>query len=183
RFRNYQLPNGGLGYWPGATEGNEWGTNYACHFLLEAQAKGYTLLAGFLDSWLRYQRNAAQGWAPDQYNWRGGDLVQAYRLYLLALAKAPEIGAMNRLKEFPYLSDEAAWRLAAAYQLAGQGSVAKRLVKGRTTDVDAYEQAGRTFGSAMRDRAMILEPLDLMGRRDEAERMLLSVASGLANDR
>src|SRR3546814_1730953 len=28
RLRNYQLPNGGLGYWPGATTVNEWGTNY-----------------------------------------------------------------------------------------------------------------------------------------------------------
>jgi len=182
RLRNYQLPNGGLGYWPGATAVNEWSTNYAGHFMLEAQAKGYALPAGFLDSWLRYQRGAAQGWVPDQYNWRGGDLLQAYRLYLLALAKAPEIGAMNRLKEFPYLSDEAAWRLAAAYQLAGQGIVANQLVKGRSTDAKPYEQAGHTFGSALRDRAMILETLDLMGRREEAERMLLSVASGLDND-
>src|SRR5690606_31095574 len=107
----------------------------------------------------------------------------AYRLYLLALAKAPEIGAMNRLKEFPYLSDEAAWRLAAAYQLAGQGIVANQLVKNRTTEVKPYEHAGRTFGSALRDRAMILETLDLMGRRQDAERLLLSVAAGLDNDR
>ncbi|MGV3764232.1 alpha-2-macroglobulin family protein [Parapedobacter sp.] len=182
RLRNYQLPNGGLGYWPGATTVNEWGTNYAGHFVLEAQARGYTLPAGFLDSWLRFQRSAAQGWSPNQYNWRGGDLLQAYRLYLLALAKAPEMGAMNRLKEFPYLSDEAAWRLAAAYQLAGQGIVANQLVKGRPTDVKPYEHAGYTFGSALRDRAMILETLDLMGRREESERMLLSVASGLDND-
>ncbi len=183
RLRNYQLSNGGLGYWPGAHEANEWSTNYAGHFLLEAQAKGYALPAGFLDGWLRYQRSMAQGWTPNQYNWRGGDLVQAYRLYLLALAKAPEIGAMNRLKEFPYLSDEAAWRLAAAYQLAGQGIVANQLVNGRSTDVKAYEHAGHTFGSALRDRSMILETLDLMGRRQEAERELLAVAAGLDNDR
>src|SRR5690606_35139424 len=55
RLRNYQLANGGLGYWPGAHEANEWGTNYAGHFLLEAKAKGYTLPAGFLEAWLRYQ--------------------------------------------------------------------------------------------------------------------------------
>ncbi|WP_353196438.1 MG2 domain-containing protein [Parapedobacter defluvii] len=182
RLRNYQLANGGLGYWPGANEANEWGTNYAGHFLLEAQAKGYTLPAGFLEAWLRYQRNTAQNWAPDQYNWRGGDLVQAYRLYLLALAKAPELGAMNRLKEFPYLSDEAAWRLAAAYQLAGQGIVANQLVKNRPTEGKPYENAGYTFGSALRDRAMILETLDLIGRRQEAEKVLFAVAAGLDND-
>ena len=182
RLRNYQLASGGLAYWPGGSEANEWGTNYAGHFVLEAQAKGYTLPAGFLEAWLRYQRNTAQNWAPDQYNWRGGDLVQAYRLYLLALAKAPELGAMNRLKEFPYLSDEAAWRLAAAYQLAGQSVVANQLVKNRSTESKPYEHAGYTFGSALRDRAMILETLDLMGRRQEAEKVLLGVAAGLDND-
>ncbi|WP_257669866.1 alpha-2-macroglobulin family protein [Parapedobacter tibetensis] len=182
RLRSYQLPNGGLGYWPGARDANEWGTNYVGHFLLEAQAKGYTLPTGFLDGWIRYQRNMAQNWAPSRYNWRGGDLIQAYRLYLLALAKAPEMGAMNRLKEFQYLSDEAAWRLAAAYQLAGQGIVANQLVKTRSTEVKPYENAGYTFGSALRDRAMILETVDLMGRQKDAERLLLSVATGLGND-
>src|SRR5690606_38460472 len=63
-----------------------------------------------------------------------------------------------------------------------QGIVANQLVKGRTTDVKPYENAGRTFGPALRDRAMILETLDLMGRRQEAERLLLSVAAGLDND-
>src|SRR5690606_11607182 len=182
RLRNYQLPNGGLGYWAGATAVDEWSTTYAGHFLLVAEGNDYMAPKGLLDSWLRYQRNAAQGWTPNQYNWRGGDLLQACRLYLLALAKAPEMGAMNRLKEFPYLSDEAAWRLAGAYQLAGQGIVANQLVKGRSTDVRPYEHAGYTFGSALRDRAMILETLNLMKRYEEAEPMLLSVASGLDND-
>src|SRR5690606_12493918 len=89
---------------------------------------------------------------------------------------------MNRLKEFPYLSDEAAWRLAAAYQLAGQSVVANQLVKGRSTESKPYERAGYTFGSALRDRAMILETLDLMGRQQEAEKVLLSVAAGLDNE-
>src|SRR5690606_38522382 len=48
RLRNYQMANGGFGYWPGANEADEWGTNYAGHFLLEAQAKGYVLPAGVL---------------------------------------------------------------------------------------------------------------------------------------
>src|SRR5690606_12267524 len=63
-----------------------------------------------------------------------------------------------------------------------QGIVASQLVKNRSTEVTPYEHAGRTFGSALRDRAMILETLDLMGHRQEAERELLSVAAGLDND-
>lgn len=182
RFRGYQGPDGGFGYWPGARESEEWSTNYVGHFLIEAQAKGYTLPPGMLDSWRRFQRGKAQSWAPNQYNWRGGDLVQAYRLYLLALAKSPELGAMNRLKEFEFLSDEAAWRLAAAYQLAGQRVVANQLVKSRSIDGQGYTTAGRTFGSQLRDRAMILETLTLLERKEEANRLLLAVANALDND-
>lgn len=182
RIRGYQLPDGGLTYWPGANNADEWSTNYAGHFLLEAQAKGYAIPTGLLDGWRRYQRSRAQEWSPNQYNWRGGDLVQAYRLYLLALAKAPEMGAMNRLREFPQLSDEAAWRLAAAYQLAGQGIVANQMVKGRSTLSKPYDHAGSTFGSTLRDQAMILEALELMDKRQEAEKLLLTVAAGLNNN-
>src|SRR5690606_6592061 len=109
-----------------------WSTNYVGHMLLEAKSKGYTVPDNLLDNWKKYQRDMARKWTPNQYNWRGGDLVQAYRLYVLALAESPEMGAMNRLKEFEYLSDEAAWRLAAAYQLAGQAVVAGQLIKGRS---------------------------------------------------
>ncbi len=182
RIRGYQLPPGGFGYWPGASDADEWSTNYAGHFLLEAQDKGYAVPAGMLDAWKRYQQRMAQQWTPNQYNWRGGDLVQAYRLYLLARAKAPEMGAMNRLKEFPYLSDEAAWRLAAAYQLAGQGIVAGQMIKGRSTSSKPYDHAGYTFGSNLRDQAMILETLELMGRKQEAEKVLLAVAASLGNE-
>ncbi len=181
RFRGYQIADGGFGYWPGAREAEEWSTNYIGHFLIEAQAKGYVLPPGMLDNWRRYQRGKAQSWTPNQYNWRGGDLVQAYRLYLLALTKSPDLGAMNRLKEFEYLSDEAAWRLAAAYQLAGQRVVANQLVKGRSIDGKGYTTAGRTFGSALRDQAMILETLTLLERTEEANRLLHSVANSLDN--
>lgn len=182
RVRGYQLTSGGFGYWQGAREADEWSTNYVGHFLLEAKAKGYSLPAGVLDGWTRFQRQKAQAWAPNQYNWRGGDLLQAYRLYLLALAKSPDIGAMNRLKEFQYLSDEAAWRLAAAYQLAGQRVVANQLIKGRSTEIEEYKTAGYTFGSSLRDKSMILETLNIMGLEQQGEKLLLSVANQLGNN-
>jgi hypothetical protein len=37
-----------------------------------------------------------QAGQPDTRNFYGGDLSQAYRLYLLALAKSADMGAMNR---------------------------------------------------------------------------------------
>lgn len=183
RVRGYTLPSGGFAYWPGASSADEWSTNYVGHMLLEAKSKGYTVPDNLLDNWKKYQRDMARKWTPNQYNWRGGDLVQAYRLYVLALAESPEMGAMNRLKEFQYLSDEAAWRLAAAYQLAGQAVVAGQLIKGRSYTSSEYTRAGNTFGSTLRDQAMILESLVLMGNNSEAEKVLLAVAQGLRDQR
>ncbi|UYQ92238.1 MG2 domain-containing protein [Chitinophaga horti] len=182
RLKSFQLSDGGLGYWPGAAESDEWGTNYAGHFMLEAQQRGYALPAGFLEQWKKYQRNKAVAWTVNSRNFYGADLDQAYRLYLLALAKAPEVGAMNRLKEFQYLSVPAKWRLAMAYQLAGQAEAATSLVKGLGTEVKPYTQLGGTYGSDLRDRAMILEALTLMKQRNSAGSLLRQVAADLSKD-
>ncbi|PUZ28965.1 hypothetical protein DCC81_05695 [Chitinophaga parva] len=182
RLKGFQTSDGGLSYWPGNNTADEWGTNYAGHFLLEAQDKGYTLPPGMLDQWKKYQRNKAVTWAPNSYNFYGGDLMQAYRLYLLAMAKAPELGAMNRLKEFKYISVPARWQLAAAYKLAGQPEAANALVAGLSTDVKPYTQLGGTFGSDLRDKAMILETLTLMGKRSQASTLVTQIAASLSQD-
>jgi uncharacterized protein YfaS (alpha-2-macroglobulin family) len=102
----------------------------------------------------------------------------------LALAKAPELGAMNRLKEFKYLSPEAKWRLAAAYQLAGQTNTALDLISGLATTFDARTNAGFTYGSATRDEAMVLETLTLLGpgKKAKAEALVNSIAAKLSQD-
>ena len=56
----FQLSDGGFGYWPGASEVNEWGTNYAGHFILLAENKGYSLPFGLKENWLKYQKRAAR---------------------------------------------------------------------------------------------------------------------------
>lgn len=181
RLKAFQTTDGGLAYWPGEQEADEWGTNYAGHFMLEAQARGYNLPVGFLEMWKRYQRNKATSWAPKSNHFYGADLSQAYRLYLLALAKSPEIGAMNRLKEFPYLSVVAKWRLAAAYQLIGQRAVAVGLVKGLSYQIKSYKELGGTFGSDLRDQAMILETLTELGNKTEASKLMHQLAARLAD--
>ncbi|MXV16247.1 alpha-2-macroglobulin family protein [Hufsiella ginkgonis] len=182
RIRGFQTADGGLAYWPGERDADEWGTNYAGHFMLEAQAKGYSLPAGFMEPWKNYQRGKAVQWAPNTNNFYGGDLMQSYRLYLLALAKSPEIGAMNRLKEFAYLSPAAKWQLAAAYKLIGQAEVANALVRGLDYHVKPYKQMGYTYGSDMRDEAIILETLTYLGKRAEANKLLVSIGARLATD-
>jgi uncharacterized protein YfaS (alpha-2-macroglobulin family) len=184
----YQMPGGGLAYWPGASEASDWGTSYAGHFMLEAEAKGYSLPLGLKDGWIRYQRNAARNFNPGASNmrfgaWTQNDLLQAYRLYTLALAKAPEMGAMNRLRESASLSLQARWRLAAAYALAGQPEAATRLVDQAATEVGEYPAFNMTYGSPERDQAMIVETLVLLNRRDEAVPVIRRLSEVLTSQR
>jgi len=182
RLKNFQTNDGGLSYWPNQGESDEWGTNYAGHFILSAQAKGYSLPIGFLENWKKYQKLRALTWAPDSRSFYGADLTQAYRLYLLALARAPELGAMNRLREFKYISEEARWRLAAAYKLVGQPEIGLQLIKGLSTTVKPYYTLYGTYGTDLRDEAMILETLTLLGQQQRAAAQLRLVATRLSQD-
>ncbi len=179
---NFQTKDGGLSYWPGGGQSDEWGTNYGGHFLLEAQDHGYTVSSQLLQQWKTYQRGKANAWMPKTTNFYGGDLTQAYRLYLLALAKSPELGAMNRLKEFKYISPQAKWRLAAAYKLAGQDNTALQLISGLPTTFNSNNHGGISYGSDLRDDAMVLETLTLMGKRNISEELVNGIAARLADD-
>ena len=94
----------------------------------------------------------------------------------LALAGKPALGAMNRLKASSSLTDGAKWRLAAAYQLAGQPDVAKQLMGVDPIRVLTDRELGGTYGSTLRDQAMALEALVLIEpgskRADEVARKI-----------
>jgi alpha-2-macroglobulin len=182
RLQSFQTNDGGFSYWPNESFSDEWGTNYAGHFLLTAQSKGYLVSETMMQSWKLYQRNKANSWVISSTNFYGGDLIQSYRLFLLALAKAPELGAMNRLKEFKYISTEAKWRLAAAYKLAGQDNIALQLISGLPTTFSARPYWGPTYGSDVRDEAMVLETLTLLGRQTTANDLVTHIAAKLSQD-
>jgi len=182
KLKGFQNTDGGLSYWPGSGDSDEWGTNYAAHFLIESQNTGYTLPVGMFDGIVRFLKNKASNWVPNSNNFYGGDLSQAYRLYVLALAKRADIAAMNRLRTFEYLSVAAKWRLAAAYKLAGQGEAATSLIQNLPTEVKPFTQLGGTYGSDVRDQAMILETLTLLGRKAAAGELLQPLAAKLGTD-
>jgi alpha-2-macroglobulin len=183
RLKLFQTSSGGMSYWAGQYDADEWGTSYSGHFLLEAEMKGYQLPPGIIDNWKRYQRNTANAWSPksrDKYYYYNDDLQQAYRLYTLALAKAPELGAMNRLKESPQLSVAAKWRLAAAYVKAGQPEVAKKLIANLSYNITPYQEMGWSYGSSDRDEAMILETLTLLDMKVKAAPLVKEISNALS---
>ena len=187
RLRQFTTASGGMAYWPGNRETDPWATNYAGHFLLEARAQGYAVPVDLLDGWRAAQRTAARNWRAqtdfEDYRPAGQQLDQAYRLYTLALADAPEIGAMNRLREEDALGTAARLRLAAAYALAGKPEVADELLERADLAVPDYRETGYTYGSALRDRAMLLEALVIMDKTDRATDLLELVAEELGSER
>lgn len=172
RLRTFQTTEGGFGYWPGDPVANPWGTTYAGNFLVEAQKAGFPVPGFLLDGWKAYQRSQAR-------SGNGAPLEQAYRLYTLALAGAPELGAMNQLRERPGLDGPTRWRLAAAYALAGQPEAATSLVQAAAVSVRTYRELDGTFGSELRDQAMILEALAVL-KDGRAGQVALDVSKGLS---
>jgi uncharacterized protein YfaS (alpha-2-macroglobulin family) len=180
-------------YWPGNPRSDDWATTYAMHFLIEAQTAGYALPPATLSRLLAYQQKLARAWQPSpsqgglssmygDYYHSNHDLAQAYRLYTLALAQAPETGAMNRLRENPNTSHVAKWRLAAAYAASGKTDIAKLLVKDLSLSVKPYREMSNTYGSDTRDEAMILETLVAIGDQSNAAAVVKSIARHLGSN-
>ncbi|PLY01754.1 MAG: hypothetical protein C0622_06635 [Desulfuromonas sp.] len=179
RLHLFQQGNGGFSYWPGTGEISAWGTSYAGHFLLEAKRSGYQVPSTLLNNWISYQSAAAQRWDA---NSRTSSLDQAYRLYTLVLAGAPELGAMNRLREYSKLDNMGLWQLAAAYQQLGLSDAARELVARAALTVGDYRRAGITLGSALRDRALILSTLSALGDDQRAMELAEIISAELSSD-
>ncbi|WP_147677720.1 alpha-2-macroglobulin family protein [Algibacter pacificus] len=181
RLSHFQRPNGGLSYWIGENAADDWGTSYAGHFMIEAEKKGFVLPLTFKSNWIKYQTQSARDWRPS-YQSYNSDLAQAYRLYTLALAGSPDLSSMNRLREFSEISNEAKWRLAAAYALAGQKEASDAISKTANINFKPLKNNYYTYGSVDRNRAMALETMVLTKNtqmRDLAE----TIAKDLSSNR
>lgn len=181
KLNSYQISNGGMGYWPGDREVDEWSTSYVGHFMLEAKRKGYALPLTFLSNWLQFQQSAARQWRANSKSYNT-ELVQAYRLYTLALAGQPDLSAMNRLRETDNLINDAKWRLAAAYALAGQERVSNELASSAVIDFKPSRYDYHTYGSPFRNRALALETLVLIGDSKQRD-LATSLAKDLSSSR
>jgi len=175
RLGAFQVPDGGFAYWPGGESADDWASSYVGHFLIEAKRLGYSVPQNMLSNFIKFQKNRASLWASNN----GNQAAQAYRLYTLALAGDADLGSMNRLRERQGLEPLARWRLAAAYWYAGQRDTARNLVNGLGVNVAPYREYGQTFGSAFRDKAIILETLILLGIAEADTKALFEQAADM----
>jgi alpha-2-macroglobulin len=186
RLQKFQTASGGFSYWPGESYTSEWGSNYAGRFIIQAEKKGFVLPGNMKKNWLKYQSLMARNWQNSQFNNLHGDynnqLIQACRLYTLAEAGEPELGAMNRMRESQNLSNTCLWQLAAAYYLAGQKEVAKQMSAKLNLQVNPYKDLAYAYGSDYRDKALILEVLSVLEiNNTETQNLMVQISKELGS--
>jgi len=154
RYPSYQTSVGAMGYWPGNSSPHAWGTCYATHFMTEAKKHGYNVADTIYQPALDWLVKSAEEW---QYNKKDeSNAVQAYRLFVIALAGKANVGAMNRLLVESNLTNEARLLLSSAYCLAGRKETAQNLLDGLGRLKSNYRETGGDFSSSFREKGLEL---------------------------
>lgn len=184
KLPTFQKPEGWFAFWPGSNFDDPYTSIYAGQFMLEAKKAGFNVPQGSLETLISSQRRAARLWQPKQLKAglypHNADIDQAYRLYMLALAGSPEIGAMNQLKELNTISVPARYYLSAAYSLSGKKDVSAALIEKAELSTKPYREFGYSFGSDLRDEAIMLNALTLAERKENAASVAKSIAKKLS---
>ena len=178
-LRTYQKTDNSLTNWPGGNYCDSWTEIYALHFLVEAQKQGYNVPQFFIDGLKKYQGNRAKQWRNNP-DFPQGETIQAYRLFVLALADAAETGAMNRFKEQEMYYPLTKVLTAAAFAQIGKTTIAENLmpvVDNNTMLSDYYS----TFGSTTRDLAFMTYAQMLCGTDSLVVKDNINTICGILN--
>ena len=171
-----QRSDGGFAYWNGAGSSDSWASSMAGQFLAEAAAAGFEVQADVIGNWKNFQGNLSKA-----YRFAGdaafSQMDECYRLYTVAVAGSPDNAAMNRLKETGSLDSRAEWMLAAAYAVSGRMTQAKELMSREVSG--EYGVADFTYGSSLRDKAVVLQALALTDNLGQALPAALEVAESI----
>lgn len=162
----YQQPAGRFAYWRDSTYYVDWADVYAGYFMVKAKRQGYAMAEPTYSNWLNYHKTQA-----NQFDSRDLDLqiVQAMRLWVLAMADTPDQGAMNRLRDAIKTDTTrplARWLLALAYVDIGQLAAARELAD--ATSLQAQQQAQSIFAQPAVQSAIRLQTLFALGLQDNA---------------
>jgi hypothetical protein len=157
RLLSMQTSDGGLAMWPGERADWPWGSVYAAHFLVEAQAAGYDVPEDLRDPLMIYVRGLLN--RPED----GPDTVelQAYAAYVMAMAGKPQRAVMGRLSEVVRLTEagSARFHLAAAWLAAGRRDVAAGLIPAAIPAPRSSREQSGNIGSPIRDRAILVSTM------------------------
>lgn len=186
KLTDYGMGSGAFSYWPRSSSYDDWSTSYAGHFLAEAKNKNYSVPTEMMAKWVKYQKERAKNWRVNTFNgWNNYEshLDQSYRLFTLALSGNPDLSAMNRLRIDKSLPYTAAHLLAATYSIISKKDIAQALIGGKKKDLNTYSEDSPTYGSELRDLALISLSHHYIGNKVEEAKVISDIAKILDSNR
>lgn len=166
KIKMRQLYNGAIMLWDNEGTENWWVSVYAAQFLVEAQKAGYEVDKSLVETLLAYVNNKLKNKQTINYYYNRTEQKKiapkeiAYSLYVLAVARRPNISVMNYYKANPQLlSLDARYLLAAAYAVAGDKNSFRQLLPSSFIGETSVAQTGGSFYSDIRDEAIALNVL------------------------
>ncbi len=152
-IKSYQKADFSLTNWVGGNYTDPWTEIYAMHFLAEAKKQGFDVPAYLFDGVVNHQAEIARAWGynPD---FKAGETIQAYRLFVLALAGSPEMGALNRFKELKMNYSLSSVLVAATYAQVGKKNMVQQFWPA-AQEGQAMSDYISSFGSTTRDLAFL----------------------------
>lgn len=178
-LRSYQKSDNSLTNWVGGTYVDPWTEIYALHFLVEAQKQGFDVPEYFISALLKYQGDKAKNWNHNP-DYKQGETIQAYRLFVLALAGKSEMGAMNRFKELELNYSLSKALIAAAFAQVGKASVAQNMLP-QVAEGERMSDYYTSFGSVTRDLAFVTYAQMLCGKDKSAVQGDIDDLCGILN--
>ena len=159
KIQSYQDRDGKFGYWPGGYY-NVWADLYAGLFLHNASSVSRTVSEEAISRWARQNIQAANTWRIDgtmsrEYLIQREEVVQAYRLYVLAKSGHAQKGAMNRFRNRTSLTSTAIIYLAGAYGHAGLTDIGRELMNSVLGEENPF-RSYYYWGSSVRNRAELI---------------------------
>ncbi len=164
KLQAMQKPDGGIAYWPGGVEVNDWATVCAAHFLIEAEKAGYAVNAGAVAGLKSYLERIAVNPQKNPNKLYRRECV--YALFVLALAGEKPIATLNYYRErWDELTHESRELLRGAYRLAGANAPERDRTEIRW---DYESEDGGSFSSPIRDLALMVYVAQEIGETNEA---------------
>jgi hypothetical protein len=163
-LKSYQKADYSLSNWVGGNYTDPWTEIYALHFLAEAKKQGFDVPDYLFDGMVKHQGDIAKVWGNNP-DFKPGETIQAYRLFVLALAGAPEMGALNRFKELKMNYSLSSVLTAATYAQVGKKNMVQQFWPAMQ-EGQAMSDYISSFGSTARDLAFLTYSEMLCGKDD-----------------
>lgn len=181
QIAKYQTQEGQFGLWPKSENADAWVSVLVGHSIVLAKQAGYTPVEQVFNLWKDKNRALAEQFSSGKMPATSLN-TQAYRLMVLALAGTPVLPAMSRLSEYPGLPVLSRHLLGTAFALSGRIQEARRLVSVVQPDLPVYQEQGGSWGSDLRDEALMLMSLQYAGVQSSRDLLFRQLAARLSSD-